>query len=109
MDRNPATVGEGLARWRGGPTGNSPALWHAPGRLARYCSREGDRIRTLVHLSDVHFGRTDDAVVGQLINSVHQIKPDVVAISGDLTQRARPSEFERARTFLRALPTPQIV
>jgi 3',5'-cyclic AMP phosphodiesterase CpdA len=32
-----------------------------------------------------------------------------VAISGDLTQRARPIEFERARTFLRALPTPQIV
>jgi 3',5'-cyclic AMP phosphodiesterase CpdA len=40
---------------------------------------------------------------------VHQIKPDVVAVSGDLTQRARPSEFERAREFLRALPTPQIV
>ncbi len=66
-------------------------------------------MRTLVHLSDVHFGRTDDAIVEQLIHSVHQIKPDVVAVSGDLTQRARPREFERARAFLRALPTPQIV
>ena len=32
-----------------------------------------------------------------------------MAVSGDLTQRARPREFERARAFLRALPTPQIV
>jgi 3',5'-cyclic AMP phosphodiesterase CpdA len=44
-----------------------------------------------------------------LIQSVHQVKPDVVAVSGDLTQRARPREFEKARAFLRALPTPQIV
>jgi 3',5'-cyclic AMP phosphodiesterase CpdA len=57
----------------------------------------------------VHFGRTDDTVVEQLIHSVHQVKPDVVAVSGDLTQRARPREFERARAFLRSLPTPQIV
>ena len=32
-----------------------------------------------------------------------------MAVSGDLTQRATPREFERARAFLRALPTPQIV
>lgn len=57
----------------------------------------------------MHFGRTDDTVVEQLIHSVHQVKPDVVAVSGDLTQRARPREFERARAFLRSLPTPQIV
>jgi 3',5'-cyclic AMP phosphodiesterase CpdA len=57
----------------------------------------------------VHFGRTNDAVVEQLIQSVHQAKPDLVAVSGDLTQRARPSEFKRAVAFLRALPTPQIV
>lgn len=57
----------------------------------------------------MHFGRTDDAVVEQLVQSVHQAKPDVVAVSGDLTQRARPSEFKKAVAFLRALPTPQIV
>lgn len=57
----------------------------------------------------MHFGRADDTVVEQLIHSVRQVKPDVVAVSGDLTQRARPREFERARAFLRSLPTPQIV
>jgi 3',5'-cyclic AMP phosphodiesterase CpdA len=44
-----------------------------------------------------------------LIHSVRQVKPDVVVVSGDLTQRARRREFERASAFLRALPTPQIV
>ena len=63
----------------------------------------------MVHISDLHFGRTDDTVVEQLVHSVRQVKPDVVAVSGDLTQRARSREFERARAFLRSLPTPQIV
>ncbi len=48
-------------------------------------------------------------MVERLIESVHQAKPDVVAVSGDLTQRARPGEFKKAVAFLRALPTPQIV
>lgn len=37
------------------------------------------------------------------------IEPDLVAVSGDLTQRARPQEFEQARRFLDTLPKPQIV
>jgi len=41
--------------------------------------------------------------------AVRSIQPDVVAVSGDLTQRALRREFERARTFLDELPKPQIV
>jgi 3',5'-cyclic AMP phosphodiesterase CpdA len=66
-------------------------------------------VRTLVHLSDLHFGRTDEAVVGPLIAAVHQLRPDLVAVSGDLTQRARSAQFREARAFLDALPQPQIV
>ncbi|MEP6636666.1 MAG: metallophosphoesterase, partial [Acidobacteriota bacterium] len=66
-------------------------------------------MRTLVHLSDVHFGRTDPSVVEPLIRLVNEIKPDLVAVSGDLTQRARSHEFQAARAFLDALPKPQIV
>jgi 3',5'-cyclic AMP phosphodiesterase CpdA len=66
-------------------------------------------MRTIVHVSDIHFGRTDDKVVRELVASVHEIRPDLVAISGDLTQRARPQEFELARLFLDMLPGPQIV
>ena len=66
-------------------------------------------MRTLVHLSDLHFGRVDERLIGPLISAVTEIKPDLVAISGDLTQRARSQEFREARAFLNALPQPQIV
>jgi 3',5'-cyclic AMP phosphodiesterase CpdA len=66
-------------------------------------------MRTIVHLSDIHFGRVDYATVKPLIAAVHDVRPDLVAISGDLTQRARPAEFCEAREFLDALPAPQIV
>jgi 3',5'-cyclic AMP phosphodiesterase CpdA len=66
-------------------------------------------MKTLVHLSDVHFGRTDEAVVAALIPLVHSLGPDLVVVSGDLTQRARPHEFRAARRFLDQLPGPQIV
>jgi 3',5'-cyclic AMP phosphodiesterase CpdA len=66
-------------------------------------------MRTLVHLSDIHFGHVDWATVKPLIAAVQHAKPDLVAISGDLTQRARTTEFRDARAFLDALPKPQIV
>jgi 3',5'-cyclic AMP phosphodiesterase CpdA len=66
-------------------------------------------MRTLVHLSDLHFGRIDHAIVRPLIDTVQKIKPDLVAVSGDLTQRARSAHFREARAFLDALPGPQIV
>lgn len=66
-------------------------------------------MRTLVHLSDLHFGRVDHALLGPLRELVERIAADVVVISGDLTQRAREEEFEAARAFLDSLPGPQIV
>lgn len=66
-------------------------------------------MRTLVHLSDLHFGRVDQRLVEPLISVIAEIKPDLVAVSGDLTQRARTQEFREARAFLDRLPQPQIV
>jgi 3',5'-cyclic AMP phosphodiesterase CpdA len=66
-------------------------------------------MRTLVHLSDLHFGRVDERLIGPLISAVAEINPDLVAVSGDLTQRARSQQFREARAFLDALPQPQIV
>jgi len=66
-------------------------------------------VRTLVHLSDLHFGRTDPTVIDPLIAAVHAQRPDCVVVSGDLTQRARPEEFRQARAFLLRLPSPQVV
>ena len=66
-------------------------------------------MRTIVHLSDLHFGRVDYSLIEPLIETVTQLKPDIVAVSGDLTQRARSEQFEEARKFLEALPSPQII
>jgi len=62
-----------------------------------------------VHLSDIHFGSVDHAIIKPLIQAVRDVNPAVVAVSGDLTQRARSREFAEARAFLDALPQPQIV
>src|SRR5712692_261502 len=48
-------------------------------------------------------------MLAPLTTLVRQKTPDVVAVSGDLTQRARTREFQEARRFLDALPSPQIV
>ena len=66
-------------------------------------------MRTLVHLSDIHFGRVDYATVEPLVAIVREVHPDLVAISGDLTQRARTRQFQEARRFLESLPQPQLV
>jgi len=62
-----------------------------------------------MHLSDLHFGRVDRAMLQPLLLAAWEIKPDLVAVSGDLTQRARRSEFREARAFLSSLPLPQVV
>src|SRR5688500_6189665 len=66
-------------------------------------------MRTIVHLSDLHFGRVNPALVDPLIRTVREVEPNLVAISGDLTQRARSYQFRQARSFLDSLPKPQIV
>src|SRR6202165_1428170 len=66
-------------------------------------------MRTIAHLSDPHFGRVERATVQALIATVTEAKPDIVVVSGDLTQRAKEREFQEARQFLEALPSPQIV
>ncbi|MEO6747898.1 MAG: metallophosphoesterase family protein [Caldimonas sp.] len=66
-------------------------------------------MRTIVHLSDLHFGRTDPAILDPLAALIGTIRPDVVVVSGDLTQRARKAQFQEARAYLDRLPKPQVV
>ena len=66
-------------------------------------------MRLVAHLSDLHFGRTDPAVVHALLADLHHHKPDLVIVSGDLTQRARSHQFAEARAFLARLPAPAMV
>jgi 3',5'-cyclic AMP phosphodiesterase CpdA len=66
-------------------------------------------MRSIVHLSDIHFGRVKHEVIEPLVNAITKLEPDLVAVSGDLTQRARSHQFKEARAFLDRLPKPQIV
>ena len=66
-------------------------------------------MRTLVHLSDLHFGRTDPALLEPLLATIESTRPDVVVVSGDLTQRARSAEFRAARDFLARISAPKVI
>ena len=66
-------------------------------------------MRRILHLSDLHFGRVNPTLLDPLLQTVREVGPDIVAVSGDLTQRARSYQFQQARSFLDALPKPQIV
>lgn len=65
---------------------------------------------TIAHLSDLHFGRiAHDEIVDVLVQEVNQAGVDLVAISGDLTQRARRREFGAAARMLERFEAPTLV
>ena len=66
-------------------------------------------MRTIVHVSDIHFGRIDSATVQPLRDAIARAALDLVAVSGDLTQRARRQEFVAAKEFLESLPFRRLV
>ncbi|HLO21370.1 MAG TPA: metallophosphoesterase [Sphingomicrobium sp.] len=57
----------------------------------------------LVHLSDLHFGAHDERLVEAVEKRIDELKPDLVVISGDFTQRARTEQFRDACRFLERL------
>jgi 3',5'-cyclic AMP phosphodiesterase CpdA len=58
----------------------------------------------IIHLSDLHFGTQRLGVVPLLIADIQTLHPDMIVISGDLTQRATPKQYEMAKQFLDAFP-----
>lgn len=63
----------------------------------------------LFHLSDIHFGLADARALDWVRREVAQRKPDAVAITGDLTMRARHREFAAAADWIQALQAPVTV
>ncbi len=61
----------------------------------------------IAHLSDVHFGRiAHPAIVEAIIRDVNTAAVDLVVVSGDFTQRARPSQYRGARRMLESFAAP---
>lgn len=66
-------------------------------------------MRTIAHLSDLHFGTEISPVAEALAAELDESRPSLTIVSGDLTQRARRAQFSAARDFLARLPKPQLV
>jgi 3',5'-cyclic AMP phosphodiesterase CpdA len=69
-------------------------------------------MKVIAHLSDPHFGTEDPAVEAALLGELDGTngpRITLAAISGDLTQRAKPSQFRAARAFLDRLHCPYLV
>lgn len=54
----------------------------------------------LLQISDTHFGTERPAVVEALLHLAQELRPAVVVVSGDITQRARQSQFNAAKEFV---------
>lgn len=65
----------------------------------------------ILHASDLHFGKPHlPAVAEAILRFVEEQDPDVIVVSGDLTQRAKAAEYEAAKRFLaRLAPRPRVV
>ncbi len=66
-------------------------------------------MRRIVHLSDLHFGKDELKRVEPLRELINTINPDLIVLSGDFTQRAKPIEFQRAQEFIKSLERPVFV
>lgn len=66
-------------------------------------------MRTIIHISDLHFGRTTPALVHRLREFIAAKAPNLVVASGDITQRAQRHEFQEAGDFFKSLACPVLV
>jgi 3',5'-cyclic AMP phosphodiesterase CpdA len=60
----------------------------------------------LLHISDTHFGTEQRPVMDALGRLSRELVPDVLVVSGDITQRARRAQFRAARDFVASLAAP---
>ncbi len=65
--------------------------------------------KLLFHLSDIHFGLEDNHALDWVKREIADRKPDAVAITGDLTMRARQREFDAATAWIKSLEAPVTV
>jgi 3',5'-cyclic AMP phosphodiesterase CpdA len=54
----------------------------------------------LLQISDPHFGTEQPPVAQALLRLATALRPDLVVMSGDITQRARRTQFNAARAFV---------
>ncbi len=68
-----------------------------------------DATLTLFHLSDIHFGLEDNKALDWVKQEIAERRPSAVAITGDLTMRARSREYAAACHWIQSLDVPVTV
>ena len=63
----------------------------------------------LLQVSDPHFGTERPEVVAALERFAHELRPGVLLLSGDITQRATVAQFAAARAFVDRLGVPVVL
>lgn len=63
----------------------------------------------ILHASDMHFGKSDPAVVELFYREIERQRPDLVVLSGDFTQTGSEREFRLARDFIERITAPVFV
>ena len=64
----------------------------------------------LVHMSDMHCGpKLEGNTLQQAIDEINALNPDIVVVTGDLTEEGLTSEFQEAKRYLKQLKCKQIV
>jgi len=66
-------------------------------------------MKKLLQVSDPHFGTVQPKVMRALEALADAQRPDVLVLSGDITQRAHISQFAQARAFCDRLAIPQML
>jgi 3',5'-cyclic AMP phosphodiesterase CpdA len=63
----------------------------------------------IAHLSDIHFGCECKPALAAASEWIHGERPQLIAITGDITIAGRPAEFEAARAWTDTLPSPPVI
>jgi 3',5'-cyclic AMP phosphodiesterase CpdA len=78
-------------------------------RAAHRFVTEGKLPTRIVHISDLHCPAKNLAQPEALIASIREAAPDIVAVTGDLTRRAREREFAIAAALVKSLPGEKLI
>lgn len=57
----------------------------------------------IVQISDLHFGTEVEDVVLALQKTIRELAPNMILVTGDITQRATRAQFSKARVFFESL------
>ena len=66
-------------------------------------------MKNIVHISDLHFGTVENDIAEGIIEDISSLGPDLLIVSGDLTQRARKNQYRQAKIFLNKLNCRKII